>query len=359
MNVAFIARATLYEWTGGDTIQVIQTASHLRNMGVSVDIHLTHSVINYEEYDLLHFFNIIRPADILFHIQKTNKPFVVSPILVDYSEYDKHHRTGIAGMIFRFLPRDSIEYLKTIARWLRGKDKLVSKSYLWNGHRRSILEILRRTAFVLPNSQMEYEQLVRQYGINPRYSVIPYAVNTGLFSLNAGIQKDPKLVLCVGQIEGRKNQFTLIKALNNTDYQLLIIGSPAANQQSYYHQCRAIAAKNISFIDHLPQEQLVQYYQKAGIHILPSWFETCGLVTMEAAIMGCNVVITDKGFAREYYGEDAFYCDPSSTASIFRAVEKATGSYSPVALREKIVANYTWQQAASRTKQAYSEIVAR
>ena len=56
---------------------------------VDADILLTSQDIDYESYDLLHFINIIRPSDILFHINKTKKPFVLSPILVDYSEYDK------------------------------------------------------------------------------------------------------------------------------------------------------------------------------------------------------------------------------------------------------------------------------
>ena len=85
-----------------------------------------------------------------------------------------------------------------------------------------------------------------------------------------------------------------------------------------------LAAKNIHFIDHLPQEELIHYYQKAKVHVLPSWFETCGLSTLEAAAMGCNIVITNKGYASEYFNDHAFYCDPSSPASILDAIYKAS-----------------------------------
>ena len=80
MKVAFITRATLHTVKGGDTIQVLQTAKQLVQLGFSVDVKLTHEEINYAYYDLLHFFNITRPADILFHIQKAGKPFVISTI---------------------------------------------------------------------------------------------------------------------------------------------------------------------------------------------------------------------------------------------------------------------------------------
>jgi hypothetical protein len=88
MKVALIARSSLLSAKGGDTVQVQQTARCLRELGVQADIRLAREKINYGEYDLLHFFNLVRPADILPHIQSSITPFVVTPILVDYSEYD-------------------------------------------------------------------------------------------------------------------------------------------------------------------------------------------------------------------------------------------------------------------------------
>ncbi|MEO8854903.1 MAG: glycosyltransferase family 1 protein, partial [Ginsengibacter sp.] len=65
MRVAFIARSSLHSAKGGDTIQIIQTARHLELLNIKVDIRLTDEKINYQQYDLLHFFNLIRPSDIL------------------------------------------------------------------------------------------------------------------------------------------------------------------------------------------------------------------------------------------------------------------------------------------------------
>src|SRR6185312_10943478 len=113
MKVAFITRSTLYTVPGGDTVQATETARNLVDIGVSAEVRLTDEHIDYNQYDLLHFFNLTRPADILFHSKKANKPFVVSTILCNYSEYDKYHRKGI-GSLFSFLPGDRIEYLKTV-----------------------------------------------------------------------------------------------------------------------------------------------------------------------------------------------------------------------------------------------------
>lgn len=352
MKVALIARSTLYSAPGGDTVQVQQTAAQLNALGVTADVKLTNEIIAYQDYNLLHFFNLIRPADILYHSEKAGKPFVVSTILVDYSEYDKHYRKGI-GTLFTYLPANSIEYIKTIARWLLGRDHLSTRAYIWQGQRKSILQILKKADRILPNSESEYQRVVRAYPAPVKYNVIPNGISPALFKYNSAISKDETLVLCVARIEGIKNQLNLIKALNNTRFRLLIIGAHSPNQLAYYNRCRAIAAPNVSFIDHLPQAKLVKYYQQAKVHVLPSWFETTGLSSVEAAAMGCNLVITDKGDTREYFGEDAFYCDPARPQSILKAVEKAAEATINLSLREKILEKYTWAHAAGQTLKAY------
>ncbi|WP_158797193.1 glycosyltransferase family 4 protein [Pedobacter sp. L105] len=352
MKVAMIARSTFFSAPGGDTVQAVQTARNLTDLGIETDVRLSNETIVYEDYDLLHFFNLIRPADILYHSKKAGKPFVVSTILCNYSEYDKFHRKG-AGKLFSILPADGIEYLKTMARWLLRKDHLSGKSYIWKGQRRSIIEILKGAAMILPNSESEYQRVKKTYAEKANYLIVPNGVNPALFQYDSSIKKDLRLILCVARIEGLKNQLNLIKALNNTPYKLLIIGSHSPNQAAYYRQCREIASENVSFIDHISQEALVKYYQKAKVHILPSWFETTGLSSIEGALMGCNIVITDKGDAKEYFGDDAFYCDPGEPENILAAIEKAIAADINEGLRQKILEKYTWQHAALQTQKSY------
>jgi len=357
MKVALITRSTFFTIPGGDTIQISYTEKHLQSLGIDASILLTHDTINYSKYDLLHFFNIVRPADIMYHIKKSAKPFVVSPNLVRYGDYDQRFRKGFSGLMLGFLEENSIEYVKTIARWLNGSDGLKSIQYLWKGQKKAIQQILSKTYLVLPNSEMENTMLRELYGIAPEYVVIPNGFDTNLFVYDSTIPKDDHLILCVARIEGIKNQINLIKALNNTKFRLLIIGSYAPNQKSYYDACKSLAASNISFIDHISQEKLVHYYQKAKVHILPSWFETCGLSTLEAAAMGCNVIVTDKGYTREYFGDYALYCNPASPESILDAVNISSQKEPDNLLRTKILNNYTWQLSALRTAEAYNQIL--
>lgn len=355
MKIAMIARSTLYTGRGGDTVQVIKTADYLRRIGVEVDIKLSNEQITYADYDLLHFFNIPRPADILRHSKVSGKPYVVSTILLDQSEYDRQYRRGL-GSILKFFSPDAVEYIKTMARSLLGRDHLASPEFIWKGQRNSIIEILRNAAMLLPNSESEYNRLISRYPGAGRYSIVPNAADLDVFK-DSHTGKDPNMVLCVARIEGNKNQLNLIRALNNTRFKAILVGKPAPNQPAYYAACRELAGANISFIDYLPLNELVDHYQRAKVHVLPSWFETTGLSTLEAAAMGCNIVITDKGDTRWYFEDYAFYCDPAAPQSILQAIEKASANAYDLQLYSKIAANYTWQKTAAETLKAYQNVL--
>ena len=165
------------------------------------------------------------------------------------------------------------------------------------------------------------------------------------------------MVICVARIEGIKNQLNLIKALRNTSFKLFLIGGFSPNQEKYYRQCNSLATSNITFIQHVRQADLIKFYKKAKVHILPSWFETTGLSSLEAAVLGCNVVITAKGDAKEYLGDYAFYCDPALTQSIFEAVDAASKAQVDPGLAEMVKRNYTWKKAAEETYEVYKEVL--
>ncbi|HEY0175251.1 MAG TPA: hypothetical protein VGC08_02670, partial [Pedobacter sp.] len=158
MKVAFITRLNLYTIGGGDTVQIEQTARQLTALGVEVDILRSVDMIPYEKYDVLHFFGIPRPGDMVYHSELAKMPFVVSTIHCTYGDYYKYNRKGI-GAIFAVLSSDSMEYFKTIARWVVGKDHRPSIHYLLNGQRKSIIKVLETADFILPNSQSELDRL--------------------------------------------------------------------------------------------------------------------------------------------------------------------------------------------------------
>jgi hypothetical protein len=126
-----------------------------------------------------------------------------------------------------------------------------------------------------------------------------------------------------------------------------------ANPQEYLDLCRRYADENVVFIDAMNHEELASAYAAAKIHALPGWFETPGLSSLEAAAAGCNIVSTDRGTAREYFGDMAWYCDPRSIDSIREAVLAAHESAPRDDLRARIRERCTWRRAAESTLEGY------
>ena len=73
--------------------------------------------------------------------------------------------------------------------------------------------------------------------------------------------------------------------------------------------------------------------------------------------MGCNIVITRNGDAQEYFEDYAYYCNPKSPDSIFKAIEKASSNSIQPGLSELVREKYTWEVAARKTLDAYVEIL--
>lgn len=355
-----ISRGTLHTSPGGDTVQLEMTANHLRELGVEVDIYSVGMDVDYEKYDLLHFFNITRPDNIICHIKK-NVPYVVSTVFVDYSEYDKKKRKGISGLLFKLLTASQIEYVKAIARFLLGSDTIKSSYFLLHGQFKSVIHVAENAKLLLPNSHSEYYRFQKAFGREFRYRKVVNAINPDVF--NPSVEPDNRYkdhILSVGRIEGRKNQLNVIKALIDTDYQLTIIGRPALNQKSYYEECLRVAEGhgNIHFIEkQLNHRDLVTIYKAARVHVLASWLETTGLVSLEAAMMDCNIVLTRKGDTEEYFQDMAYYCEPDDTISIKNAIIKAYSSPVNSRLKGLISENFTWENAARQTFDAYCSIL--
>lgn len=356
MRVAFISRATLYTAPGGDTRQADATADALRRLGVEVDVFGADAQPDYARYDLLHFFNIIRPADMLYHIQQSGLPYVVSTIFVDYGAFEQQNGGNFRKMLSRLVSGDGMEYLKALARRVKNGEKIRSKSYLLHGHARSVKKVADGALALLPNSESEYRRFVARYGVARPYRVIPNGINAEAANgVRAKMPQYEGSVLCMARIEPIKNQLALIRAMAGTPLQLFIHGKPSPNHSAYYEACRREAGPNVHIRPWLPEKEVYQAYASAKVHVLPSFFETTGLSSLEAAAMGCNVVVTDRGDVREYFGDHAWYCEPESVDSIRRAVLEAHAAPYEPGFRQHILDHYTWQRAGEETLKAYRD----
>jgi tetratricopeptide (TPR) repeat protein len=101
---------------------------------------------------------------------------------------------------------------------------------------------------------------------------------------------------------------------------------------------------------------LYSAYKAAKVHALPSWYELPGLVSLEAAWLGCNVVASDWGTIREYLGTEAYYCDPVRPETIRDAVVHAMRDPTNLCARD-CVESLCWDDSASRIARVYRSVL--
>ncbi|BEH10156.1 MULTISPECIES: glycosyltransferase family 4 protein [Geobacter] len=363
MKILSQSRVTLFSVFGGDTVQMLKTKEYLNKLGVQFDIS-TDTTPNLDGYDIVHLFNLIRPQDVLSqarNAKRQGKKIALSTIYGLYTEYDQKAR-GLAGrLITRFLSTGQIEYLKVCSRAVLNRElSRATVEYICKGHIRAQREIIEMTDVFLPNSESEMQRVWADFpeSRSKPYIVVPNAADVELFNyeqvkISPNISKYVDAVLCVARIEGRKNQLNLVRSMEGLPWQLVLIGKAAPNHLTYYDQIKRCAGNNVHLLGQVEHSDLPQFYKAARVHCLVSWMETPGLSSLEAAAMGCNVVVTDKGDPRDYFGDYAFYCEPDSIDSIRSAIIRAYENPIDPALRKRVLENYTWTKAAEKTLEGY------
>lgn len=362
MNVLFQSRNSLFVDHVGDTTQVLKTKEYLEKNGIKVDISLELEP-DVSKYDLVHIFNFTRPQEAFIqarNAKRYHKKVVVSPIFVDYSEYDKKGRGGIIKVLFKLLKKNQIEYFKIlgkaiVTREIHKGNLLVLQKGVW----RTQKESLKYIDLFLPNSLSEWNRFAKEFGIRDAlYQVVPNAVDQQLFNTEQ-VEIDPEhlrfkgCVLCVARVDGRKNQFRLVQALEKFPEKLVFAGKISQHHHKDFIRLKNFERPNTYFLGNIPHKKLPSLYAVSKVHVLPSFFETTGLSSLEAGVMGCNIVVSDRGDVREYFGNLAHYCEPDSIDSIRHAVSEAYNSSVNPELRKRILENFTWEITASKTLSAY------
>lgn len=349
MKILFIARKSLYEQAGGDSLQVKQTASYLRLIGHEVSIS-TQQKENPEDYDILHFFNLIRPAQFLYYL-KFKKPIVVTSIYVDYSEYESKNAGFARRLILKAFGKFGLEYFKTIGRCLKGNDQFPGFSYLLKGQKSSIQSILKHSKEVIVASDQEASLLKEDFNSLNSFSKI--ALGSEHFK-TLDSDSPRKGIACIARIEGLKNQHQLITVVNEEKDPLVLIGKAAANQVEYYSKCKEIAGPTVEFTGQLEAEEIATILSKIEVHAMVSYYETTGLSTIEALKADCQVVISKKGGQKEIFGEHAFYADPENTGSIKNAISEAKKS--KLSHKEWVMKTFSWEKSAQEISDIYDRI---
>jgi len=348
MNVAFFTYPAAFQNVGGGEVLLLKMKEYLERRGVTVDLFDIWKG-RIERYDLLHVFGSVK--DCLGLMQVANRRSVkvaITPLLWS----DIRRAIFTEGSI-----KTKGEF---VARHLA--------KVLFPAFPSSRRKMLLSSDLIFPNSEIEKKQIARLFAVpEEKMSVVYNGVDERFLNADAELFRQrfgaKPFVLSVGRIEPRKNQLNLIRAVKRLGgMRLVLIGSPVSEYPEYDVQCRREGEGFTTFVPTIPHDDplLESAYAACSLFVLQGWFETPGLVALEAALAGATVIVTRGGSTVEYFADMADYLDPASPVQMSELIRRNLDSVSSERkneLKMRILDRYTWDRAAEKTLQAYQTCV--
>ncbi len=173
--------------------------------------------------------------------------------------------------------------------------------------------IIQRADRIVAAGSDERELLIRLYNAQPEsIAVVPCGVNLDLFQPMAqddarrelGLPLDDRILLFVGRVEPLKGIDILLGAAteleDERECRVLVIGGDSSAQEGEMAHLRHLASRlgisdRVTFLGAVAHERLPYFYSAADVCVVPSFYESFGLVALEAMACGTPVVASRVG----------------------------------------------------------------
>jgi D-inositol-3-phosphate glycosyltransferase len=157
---------------------------------------------------------------------------------------------------------------------------------------------------IVASSDHERDALAERYGARrERVVVIPCGVDLQLFQpgnrdqARAALGVSGDVVLFVGRMDPIKGLDVLLRAVallhERPNLTLLVVGGAGTEEELRLNRelvARLHLEERVQFRGAVPQEELPRYYNAANVCVIPSHYESFGLVAVEALACGTPVV---------------------------------------------------------------------
>ena len=255
---------------------------------------------------------------------------------------------------------------------------------------RGELEVLHIADKVVSATPAETAQLQWLYEVKTDHvTIVPPGVNTRRFypipkdeaREYIGIPPHDQLLLYVGRIEPLKGIDTLLQAIANLrvengqqvrNISLAIIGGDAdisedqmsAEMARLQRLCIKLGLKDIvSFMGKRSQEILPYYYSAAEVVVVPSLYESFGMVALEAMACGTPVIASQVGglVFLIHDGVNGFHFPDRDADALCFSLRKLLGDAemraSMGAQAAEFALQFSWEKIADQIRAVYGELL--
>jgi len=237
--------------------------------------------------------------------------------------------------------------------------------------RKLVVEALDRAALVIANGPDLYERM-QHLGIPAhKMEIIPNGVDCQVF--DSDFRRRPGErgwhLLYVGRFTQKKGVGVLLQAMavlrrKRDDVRLTLIGGgeKTGTAAVFHRQAEALGLRDcVEFFDELPWAQIPQYMNAADVFVLPSFYESFGLVLVEAMACGLPLVATRCGGPNNLVEEGTgLLVEVDDAEDLARGVEEVLKTYPHYdrrAIRRRAQEQYDYRQVAARIYGVYKTVL--
>ncbi|ALC23487.1 glycosyltransferase family 4 protein [Streptomyces pristinaespiralis] len=243
----------------------------------------------------------------------------------------------------------------------------------WYGFTRMQKRVARRLPSVLTVSGSSQQEIVDHLGVRrERVHVVHIGADTDLFSPDPSVAEVPGRIVTTSSADvPLKGLVHLVEALaklrtENPEAHLVVVGKRAEDGPVAQLIERYGLDDAVRFVKGITDAELVDLVRSAQIACVPSLYEGFSLPAAEAMATGTPLVATTGGAIPEVAGPDGETClavPPGDAEALAAALRRLLGDPDLRARlgdagRARVLARFTWKQAAIGTAERYREAIA-
>jgi glycosyltransferase involved in cell wall biosynthesis len=202
-----------------------------------------------------------------------------------------------------------------------------------------LIDFMRKCQHIVIPSESMKEILIRDYGLQGPYTVIPTGIDLEPYQSADGKKlrvsknwQDDKVMISTGRLAPEKNWDTLLRAAakvyqEHPDLRVVIIGYGPDEETLQNLAAELGISERVTFTGKLPFSEVTAYLKAADLFGFASVTETQGLVTMEAMAAGLPVVAVDASGTRDIVddGEQGFLVE-NDAGALAASIKQLIGS---------------------------------
>lgn len=247
--------------------------------------------------------------------------------------------------------------------------------------RLTVERTIRRAAKVLTVSEFSRQGISRYYKLDPdRIVVIPNGCSE-VFKptsrpkakafVDGRFQIAEPFILCVGDLQPRKNPLGLIRAFEELigncpelAHHLVFVGKDTWYAPKVHQAAdRSPFGNRIHFTGYVNDSELLQLYNACEIFVFPSFYEGFGIPILEAMACGRPVACSNTSAMPEVAGPAAMLFDPRSPHEMMAAMRDLLRKPELRARMERLglqnASRFTWRATARQTLDVYYSVTGR